>query len=82
MDSLIYIIIFIISRSEAVHDNMFTFRLKWNDLKELILVGLLCDQCLNIADSVSVVTVYLKKRPLGKSLKILPAILSKCKIQH
>lgn len=80
MDSLIYIIIFIISRSEAVHDNMFTFRLKWNDLKELILVGLLCDQCLNIADSVSVVTVYLK--PLGKSLKILPAILSKCKIQH
>lgn len=82
MDSLIYIIIFFISRSEAVHDNMFTFRLKWNDLKELILVGLLCDQCLNIADSVSVVTVYLKKRPLGKSLKILPVILSKCKIQH
>lgn len=47
-------------------------------LRELIFEGVLFDQCLNIADSV--LLVYLKRKYLEKSHKILPSTLTCCSL--
>lgn len=45
---------------------------------ELTFLGLLFEQSLNIADLMSVVTVYLKGKSLKNTYKIIPAILACC----